>query len=62
VNRKYYKPFGCLVYVLDLDLQNNNLYHKWKAWSKPGVYLGHSPVHNRNVAFVLNIDTRKVSP
>ena len=62
ISHKHYKPFGCPVYVLDPDLQNSNPCHKWKPRSRPGVYLGHSPLHNRNVALVLNIDTGRVSP
>jgi len=34
ISNKHYKPFGCPVYVLDPDLQNNNPHHKWKARSK----------------------------
>ena len=62
ISHKHYKPFGCPVYVLVPDLQNSNPYHKWKSRSKPGIYLGYSPLHNRNVALVLNIETGRVSP
>ena len=62
ISPKHYRPFGCPVYVLDPDLQASNPYHKWKPRSKPGIYLGPSPVHNRNVALVLNIETGRVSP
>ena len=35
---------------------------KWDARSRAGIYLGQSPIHNRNVALVLNINTGFVSP
>ena len=62
VNRKHWKPFGCPVYVLDEALQGNKPYHKWKQRARVGIYLGQSPIHNRNVATVLNRFTGHVSP
>ena len=62
VNRKHWKPFGCPVYVLDEALQGNKPYHKWKQRARVGIYLGQSPIHNRNVAMVLNRFTGHVSP
>ena len=62
VNRKHWKPFGCPVYVLDEALQGNKPFHKWKHRAKVGIYLGQSPIHNRNVALVLSRFTGHVSP
>ena len=63
INQKYWKPFGCPAYVLKAELQGTTGTHpKWDARSRAGIYLGQSPIHNRNVALVLNIHTRYVSP
>lgn len=62
INRKHWKPFGCPVYVLDQALQLGLPYHKWKPRAQLGIYLGQSPIHNRNVALVLNLNTGHVSP
>ena len=61
-NSKHFKPFGCPVYVLDSALQLQNPYHKWKERGRVGIYLGRSPIHNRNVSLVLDINTGLVSP
>ena len=61
-NPKHWKPFGCPTYVLDNDLQGRKPFHKWRQRSKPGIYLGVSPVHDRNVALVLDCDTGLASP
>ena len=62
INSKHWKPFGCPVYVLDQALQSGTPFHKWKPRARLGVYLGQSPIHNRNVALVLNLNTGHVSP
>ncbi len=62
INHKHFIPFGCPVYVLDSVLQAGKPHHKWKERSTIGIYLGQSPIHNRNVALVLNRYTGLVSP
>ena len=63
INPKHWKPFGCPTYVLKSELQGTSGIHpKWDARSRAGIYLGQSPIHNRNVALVLNIHTGYVSP
>ena len=63
LNLKHWKPFGCPAYVLKAELQGTTRIHpKWDARSRAGIYLGQSPIHNRNVALVLNIHARYVSP
>jgi len=48
---------------LGSKLQNDKrIYNKWESRSKVGIYLGHSPLHARNIALVLNMDTGLVSP
>ena len=63
INQKHWKPFGCPVYVLKAELRGTTgIRRKWDARSRAGIYMGQSLVHNRNVALVLNIHTRYVSP
>ena len=63
INQKHWKPFGCPTYVLKSELQGTTGIHpKWDARSRAGIYLGQSPIHNRNVALVLNIHTGYLSP
>ena len=63
INQKHWKPFGCPAYVLKAELQGTTgIRPKWDARSRAGIYLGQSPIHNRNVALVLNIHIRYVSP
>ena len=63
INQKHWKPFGCPTYVLKSKLQGTTGIHpKWDPRTRAGIYLGQSPIHNRNVAFVLNIHTGYVSP
>ena len=63
INPKHWKPFGCPTYVLKSELQGTTGIHpKWDARSRAGIYLRQSPIHNRNVALVLNIHTGYVSP
>ena len=61
VNPKHWMPFGCPVYVLANELQDGNIYGKWKQRAKVGIYLGQSPLYNRNVALVLDRRTGLVS-
>ena len=63
MNVKHWYPFACPVYVLDSKLQDEKrIYHKWESRSRVGIYLGHSPLHARNIALVLNMETGLVSP
>ena len=62
INPKHWHPFGCPVYVLTEPLQAGAPFHKWKVRARVGVNLGQSPIHNQNVALVLNLDTGHVSP
>ena len=62
INQKHYKTFGCPVYVLDNQLQQQKPFSKWKERARIGIYLGKSPRHNRNVALILNRETGLVSP
>jgi len=62
INPKHYKPFGSPVFVLDSKPQGGQPFHKWSKRSRVGIYLGHSPVHARNVALVMDRDTGYVSP
>ena len=63
ISQKHWKPFGCPVYVPNAKLQGTTGIHpKWDARSRAGIYMGQSPVHNRNMALVLNIHTGYVSP
>ena len=63
INPKHWKPFRCPAYVLKSELQGTmGIHPKWDARSRAGIYLRQSPSHNRNVALVLNIHTRYVSP
>jgi hypothetical protein len=62
-NPKHWQPFGCPVYVLDEELQTAGAsFSKWKERARVGVYLGRSPMHGRQVALVLNLQTGHVSP
>ena len=63
INQKHWKPFGCPTYVLKSELQGTTGIHpKWDVRTRAGIYLGQSPIHNRNVALVLNINTGYISP
>ena len=61
-NPKHFQPFGCPVYVLNNSLQANRPHHKWNERSRVGIYLGHSPLHGKNVSLVLDRVTGLVSP
>ena len=63
MNIKHWHPFACPAYVLENKLQDEKqLYNKWKSRSKVGIYIGHSPLHARNIALILNLETGMVSP
>ena len=62
INKKHWKPFGCPVLVLDEQLQSGRPYQKWRQRACVGIYLGQSPIHNRNVALVLHRNTGHVIP
>ena len=62
INKMHWKPFGCPVFVLDKQLQSGRPYQKWRQRARVGIYLGQSPIHNRNVALVLHQNTGHVSP
>ena len=62
INKKHWKSFGCPVYVLDESPQTGKPFNKWKQSARVGIYLGQSPIHNRNIALVLNRNTGHVSP
>ena len=62
VNPKHYQPFGCPAFVLDNALQAQQPFHKWNQRSRVGIYLGHSPLHGKNVALILDRTTGLVSP
>ena len=50
------------MYVLDKDLQVNNIFHKWRERARVGIYLGKSAHHSQHVALVLDRHTGLVSP
>ena len=61
---KNFHTFGCPVYALHNDLQNNNgtRLSKWEPRARLGINLGFSPKHARSVSLVLNLETDLVSP
>ena len=60
---KNFHTFGCPVYALKSDLQNNGgATSKFDSRARLGVNLGLSPCHARNVSLVLSLDTGLVSP
>ena len=62
INQKHWKPFG-LTYVLKSELQGTpGIHPKWDVRTRAGIYLGQSPINNRNVTLVSNIHTGYVSP
>ena len=62
-NTKHWKPFRCPTFVLTPALRAPQCIHnKWKHRAELGIYLGPSPVNNRNVALILNPATGLVSP
>ena len=48
--------------MLEQALQAQQPHHKWKERAQVGIYLGQSPIHNRNVALVMHRNTGHVSP
>jgi hypothetical protein len=61
-NVKHWHPFGSPVYVLEIELQKQGIFGKWKSRANIGIYLGQPPHHSRNVALVLSPQTGLVSP
>ena len=62
-NAHEYHTFGCPVYVLNYKLQSGSIGPtKWEPHSRVGVYIGHSPMHARCVALILDPVTGHVSP
>ena len=62
INKKHWKSFFCPIYILDESLQTGKPFNKWKQRTRVGIYLGQSPIHNRNVTLVLHHNTGHVSP
>ena len=62
INSKHWKPFGAPVYVLNEAPRDGRPFHKWKAKSKVGIYIGRSPIHSKEVALVLDRTSGYVSP
>lgn len=61
-NMNHWRTWGCPTYQLETNLQTSGIHGKWKERSKVGIYLGRSPLHARNVALVLSLETGLVSP
>jgi len=57
-----FHTWGCPCYILDKNLQSQNMMQKWQPRARLGIYLGHSPCHAGSVALVLNPKTLHVSP
>jgi hypothetical protein len=57
-----FRVFGSPVYVLQKKLQDGDNFHKWRARSWQGVYIGHSNCHASNVPLVYNPRTIHVTP
>ena len=57
-----FHAWGCPVYVLDPNLASGRSVPRWKPRSRLGLYLGPSPDHASNVALVLNLKTKNISP
>ena len=62
INQMHWRPFGCPAFVLDEQLQSGRPYQKWRQRARVGIYLGQSPIHNRNVALVLHRNMGHMSP
>ena len=54
--------FGCPVHVLDHRLQTGNKIPRWEPRCRLGIFVGHSPLHAKNVALILNPYAGLVSP
>ena len=61
-NLQYLHPFGCPVYVLVSQLQNQQKLPCWNSCTRVGVYLGHSPYHTTSVGLALSLHTGLISP
>ena len=61
-NPKHFKPFGAPAYVLNANRRDGKPSKKWAPRAKVGIYLGQSPIHNREVGLVLDRFTGYVSP
>jgi len=53
--------FGCLAYILEKNLADDNGLPKWKAHAYHGIYIGHSEHHSSSVALIWNPQTKLVS-
>ena len=60
-NTKHFHPFGCPVFILNRNLQNNQKIPRWEPRCHRGIYLGRSPNHADNVALVLNLKTGRIT-
>jgi hypothetical protein len=58
---KHHHAFGCPVFALENDLAAGSSFPHWSPRARPGVNLGSSPSHARNVYLVLNLHTGCVS-
>jgi len=60
---KHWHHFACPAYVLQQDLQGSiGIYHKWKPRARLGLHLGWSPMHSKDIALVLSLETGLVLP
>ena len=65
INWSHWHTFGAPAYVLLSHLQQEPRIHgKWRGRVKeqPGIYLGHSPIHARNIGLILDTETGLTSP
>jgi hypothetical protein len=54
--------FGCPVYVLNKDIQDEKKAKRWIDVTRIGINLGPSPRHASSVALILNLKSGLVSP
>jgi hypothetical protein len=59
---KHLHAFSCPVFALENNLAAGNSILHWSPCARPGVNLGLSSLHARNVSLVLNLHTGCVSP
>lgn len=57
-----FHTFGCPVFVLDSNLQDNNKIPRWNPHARQGLFLGFISHHSSSVAWVLNLQTGHISP
>ena len=62
VNPKHWMPFGAPAYVLKEAPRDDKPFHKWASKARLAIYLGRSPLHNKQVALVMDRTTGYVSP